>query len=843
MVNWLKPKRILWFLAGLGLLLGLAIHLLLPKPPPAPQASSYEKIQIAAFSRSSNYLTLTNASFAGDDWYRPIAEWTGRLILPTEADYEQATGDWVWLEIQNAPQPDLIGQTVKLTWQQTPAIQQYLAAVTVDVNMGEAAARSRLKGDVVPNRLDGRRQVGPLQSLAGALPMDEVVVRLSEVEQQADDPMTLAIRSVPVQISGRLMALVQILESVPRSPRSLTCPGQQPCPSESFRVRHYNPATQQFDGLETVIRIPQQPRDRNDRLMSSILDLEESPAGNAGWYVYGAFDTEGVFTAEALQPRSLMQLTADEVVLGTTPASNFITWQNWRDIEDQQGTLDRTIVVADPGEALDESITEESIAAASAVVDQWQLGDRGLLMHLFGGIGGDRAEGGVPGTVTGHFSFGLWEIVRDRFTNEPQFQITYHQVYGHNPNGIVSGVIDWSAYTGDLEKGWLGSRPISDVAVKLDILTDALDVGSRSLLPLDTLLTEIQIIAARYRTGDGTGVTPVTPATSCVQDSGQALYIAIEQLKQQATATPALTVQSDISPDIPDAENFQELVKLGRSLENLLVPYGVVRSDWKQNAKALAGVNRRDQFVSSQNFINVLLSWRSMLPRRAHDDLSQVFLKHGAQLWFFRTNQVGGRNPEIVPLAPTELFGRSPVFGTLIKRLSDAVSASINSRVGLITAGALSIYGAIAVLYGFRSGFLELTPTSLREWLRPSLLLRLLIMPAILEEILFRVFLLPHPLEGVAPLRWLLWACLSLFLFLVYHPLNALLFYPPGRKTFWDGRFLSLTLLLGITCTVVYGLTGAFWAIVLIHWSVVIVWLKGLGGEQQLLTVTETDDK
>jgi predicted Abi (CAAX) family protease len=805
------------------LLIGwLGLQLGLPKPLPEPQASSYEQAQQAAFNRPG-YFPIAPLPADLAPWYRPVADWSGRLILPASTDYQQDPGDWVWIELHNAPYPDLIGQIVKLTWQPLPAIQTLVETVTVNVSMGEAAARSRRKGDVVPDRLDGRQQVGPLQSLAGARPADDVWVRLSQVtlQPQGERPV-LAIAAAPVQITGRQVALVQIETAVPAPASPPTdCPGALPCPSEYFQVRHYNPDTQAFDGLSTVVRIPQQPRDRNGRFMSTIRDLANSPAGRLGWYLYGAFDADQTFMVQALQPRSLLQLTPDQVILERTAGLNFITWQNWRRVQTLKGRLQRTLVAP------------EAAAAATALAD-WQVGDRGLVIHLFGGIGGDLAEGGTPGTVTGHFSYGVAAVVRDRFTQEPQFAITYHQIYGHNPNAIVSGTIDWSAYTGHLERGWLGARPISDVIIKLDTFTAPFDLGSRSLSLLDTLLQETRIIAARYRTGDGTGVAPVTPATSCVQDSSQALYIAIETLKRQALSTPEIATRLETNPQDPDAQQFGEFVQLGQDLENLLTPYGVVRSDWQQNAEALAGVNRRDRFVSSQNIVNVLLSWRSMMPRRAHDDLSRVFLDHGAQLWFLRTNQVGGWDPTILPLAPTELFGKWPLVGTLLKRLSNAVSTPLTGRTLLIGLIALVGYGAIALPYGLRTGFLQITATPVSGFLHPTGLFRLLLMPAMVEETVFRVFLLPHPLEGVSPVRWLLWALLSLSLFLLYHPLNARWFYPPGRGTFRDRRFLVLAGLLGLVCTVVYGLTGSFWAIVLLHWFVVILWLKVLGGNRRL---------
>jgi len=48
-----------------------------------------------------------------------------------------------------------------------------------------------------------------------------------------------------------------------------------------------------------------------------------------------------------------------------------------------------------------------------------------------------------------------------------------------------------------------------------------------------------------------------------------------------------------------------------------------------------------------------LVSWRTMLPRLASDTIVELFLSQGAAMWVLRTNQVGGFDPDIEPVAPT----------------------------------------------------------------------------------------------------------------------------------------------------------------------------------------------
>jgi len=150
---------------------------------------------------------------------------------------------------------------------------------------------------------------------------------------------------------------------------------------------------------------------------------------------------------------------------------------------------------------------------------------------------------------------------------------------------------------------------------------------------------------------------------------------------------------------------------------------------------------------------------------------------------------------------------------------------------------ALALLGAYALLtlpLGMRSGFLSSHP----HRLPPGPLLRqaaaLLLMPALGEELLFRVALLPHPFEQAGGSELLGWGLLSTGLFVLYHPLAGASWYPAGRQVFRDPRFLVPCTLLGIVCALAYGLTGSLGPPVLIHWIVVVVWLGVLGGRRHL---------
>ena len=717
------------------------------------------------------------------DRYTPSAEWLGRLILPSAAEAAATPGDWVWIELEQSPpdQQALIGSRRRLRWADRPDLRRIVEAVTVDIRFGANARKLEAAHNVVPSRLNGRDRVGPLQSLAGARPVDDVTVALEGVSLEDGG---LRISRPPVQITGRWQGLVQLLEAPPEI-------GGQ-ANDDRVLVRHFNPASGRFDGPEERIRFPLLPPDRFGRQAFNLSGLLDSPLNQQGWQIQGAPAADGVFTVQALQPRQITALSPQRQRDGTAASLNHLRVANWSAAESQPGSLHTTALVPD-----------------GAVPPGWQVGERALLIHLFGGIGGTQAEPSPLWTTTGHFAFGEAEVVRDAISGEPRLAIRYHQIYANNPNGIVAGSQHWSAYAGNLQRGWLGSRPFSDVLVPMEPRV------------LDALALQAEILAARYRSGDGGGVAMVTAATSCVQDSSQALWIAIQQLRQGLAF-------SDL-----EAGDQKRLARLATALDRWLTPFGRPRPDWRHNAaRSLDGGS--GGFESSQKLGDVLLSWNSMLPRRAHDAMAADILRAGLPIWLIRTNQIPSAAPQMLPVDPTSLLGHLPVLGTLFNRVLASLLPPFQpgdlGRSLLVLAG----YGAVALGLGMASGFLSL------PWQWPPLaevlprLARLLLMPALVEELLFRVLLIPHPIEGFPWQPLLAWNALSLGLFVLYHPVAARLWYPQARDLFDDPRFLLQATLLGVACSLAYGFTGSLWPPVLIHWLAVVIWLEPFRGREQL---------
>jgi predicted Abi (CAAX) family protease len=817
----------------LGLIVGL-LTMCRPADRAPDQVSRYAIAQQSSFNHPDDYPLQ---QVINRQHYQPVAPWLGRLILPAPKGDRTAI-DWVWFEVYNAPPESqaLIGKTVRLEWSKS-AIPQVEAAMR-DVHFTPEAIESQRTGNIHPSRLNGRSQVGALQSLAGARPEDDVVVALGSVKVTAPDTSSdakapvLQITTEPTQVTGQFYGLVKILGSaggkagnsqdIPKA-----CPGNSPCPSEDYQVIHYNSISKKFDGIQEVIRIPQVLPSFDQLFQSTPRDLEKSAVGIDGWYIYGARSKDGLFIVQALQPRSLIRLKPDQTLLGERAGLNYIHHHQWQEIT--KGTI-KTVLV------------NPKATQTKQALEQWKEGDRALLIHLFGGIGGNKAEHNpIPGTITGHFAYGLADVVRDRFTQELQFKIRYFQVYSHNPDGIIAGVNSWANYMGNLQRGWLGTRPVADVLIKWDALTQDYDFGGIKLSPMWELQQQLALMMARYRIGDGTGAALVTPALSCIQDSSQAVYRTIKSIEAQINAQPAIQTWLKAHPDHLQTQRFQQLAQFSKALERDLVPLGMVRSDWRsglisgslKQADRLAGI--RSDFMRQDSWWTQLLSWRTVLPKVAHDQMTSLFLHHGAALWFLRTNQVGGWDGDIAPLAPTQLLGQYYLIPNTFSRLIESLKLP-GLREWAITIALLILYGLIAAPIGFQQQFLQLTIpfAGLSRWQAIGVALKLLWLPAIAEEFVFRVLLIPHPTEGADLLTTGLWAIVSLVLFVLYHPLNAITFYHPGYPTFFRTVFLSLAALLGIICTAAYLLTGSLWAIAFIHWVVVLVWLQLLGGLQKL---------
>ncbi len=608
----------------LSILQGRLLSTTLSRPK---QISNYELYKQADFN---NYPYYPLSQTVDAQWYRPIALWMGRLILPLPRERRQVRG--VWLEVHHAARgyESLVGQTVMLRWLDHPTVKGRVRAVTQDIHFSvDAQYSSQYGGTIHPQRLNHWQQVGPLESLAGSHPTDDLIVMLAgEVQVETGDRPILRIAHQPVEITGRYYGLVRFASPIVGTDR--------------FHVRHFNPTSRQFDGWAEVVRLPQViPAQSYGSYPSTTHELEQSPLNETGWYIYGAKDAAGQFVVQALAPRSLLRLQPDQVVFGSKASYRYIRRESWANAVAQKGQISSVLCVGN-----------RQTDQIQAAIDDWQVGDRALLLHVYGGIGGNKKE---PAAATpiffGHFSYGLATVIHDPLSNERRFEIQYDQVYTQNTDGLTAGTIHWSRYMGDRQFGWLGTRPVCDILIKFEPFTGYFDINGTQRSALSNMLSQLEAMTARYRIGNGTGATYVGLANNCSQDSNQALFASIRSLFQEIANNQTL-LQTWLKNNPSQAPRYQQLLDVKEKLYRKLQPLGSPRSDWDANEFNL-GMTMEDEPL--RNLWVGLGSWRTLLPRKASDAIVQVFLQQGAAVWVLRTNQVGGHDPDIEPIAPMTL--------------------------------------------------------------------------------------------------------------------------------------------------------------------------------------------
>ncbi|MBV9387821.1 MAG: hypothetical protein JOZ78_15470, partial [Chroococcidiopsidaceae cyanobacterium CP_BM_ER_R8_30] len=521
--------------------------------------SNYELYQQANFNHPSYYPLKQSVA---PEIYQAIATWIGRLILPKPEQRSQVKGALFEIYHTDSAHQHLVGQIVNIRWSNDPRVQAYVQAVTKDVEFSAKAEHSSKQGIIHPKRLNHWRKVDPLESLAGSRPHDDVIVMLHEpvIVSEDESSINLYISRQPVQIIGRFYGLVQFLQPVESD-------AKQP---DQFRVVHFNRTSGAFDGVEETVRLPQPIANKYGAFPSTSYDIEKSPLNPMGWYIYGAKAHDGMFVVQGLAPRALLQLQPEQVIFGKEEAMHYLRKQCWANIAAHKGRMS-SVLLCPEGQN------------AQQAIHSWQEGDRALVIHMYGGIGGKKREKAVQSPIYfGHFAFGEARVVREPLNDELRFDIEYHQVYTHNDNGIIAGTLHWSRYMGDRQFGWLGIRPTSDFLIKLDAFTEDYDVGGVQRSALTDLRRQLEAMTARYRIGNGTGGTYTEPANNCVQDSNQALYASIKQLQTFIQADPD-AIQDWLEHHPEKADRFERLVKLETSLKRKLLSFGKPRRDWKNN--------------------------------------------------------------------------------------------------------------------------------------------------------------------------------------------------------------------------------------------------------------------
>lgn len=528
------------------------------------------------------------ASDTSKHWL-PTYEWAGRLVLPKPEERKEGG---VFFEVSQAP-PEQSGLKGKKVWLKFEDME-WVDRVTTDVDFSARTEKGKSNGWQHPDRIDGWNNVSPLESLAGARAKDDMVVGLKDVRLGEDG--NIFIGREPVQITGTNKALVTFEKKID---------------NHTWKVRHYNSETGDFNGPTEIVKTT----GRGD-----LAPMKDKKLNRKGWYLYGDPGKSGQMEVGALEPRALFQAdTTDQAILGRDESYRFLTEENWRLEEQQKGTYTKTLLKADkptrPGPA--EPLSTQMEKA-------YQIGDKGILLHLFGGAVGAPA---TLGLYLGHFAFGLAEVVKDPFTGEAKFDVEYKQIYAHNRGGIISGSQSWQSYMGDTERGLMYDRPHSDSFVEVPELFDK----SKGQDPSRIFEERMAEMTARYRSGHGDGASFVTSAQNCSQDSSQALYATV----------------SDWKKAMADGTIGTELQQFAEDVTSHITPlFGLAPRAWRRTA-----ANEKPK-GNSLRWLPALKAYKTIVPRQNHEGLSKMALESGRDIMVFKTDVIGADNPDIIPTEP-----------------------------------------------------------------------------------------------------------------------------------------------------------------------------------------------
>ncbi len=560
-----------------------------------------------------NVLETANLS----KYYKPIAPWTGLLIMPDKSEREPDGS--VFIQVRNSPKKGMIGKILRLRWEKTDWYNTYRP----NVNISKATlAKEAKKGLTLPHRLNGLKHVSALESLAGARKRDvtEVILKNPVFKNNS-----LYINSAPVQIVGNQHALVKFIGKAD---------------GEMRKAIHYNPKIGKFDPkLGEMVKIPVTGTyPKGKKIVTSTIDIEKSDLNNTGWYAYGR-KIDGVFCITALAPRKMFQIGADMSIVGSKDNKHYIGKVHHKNVF--PGFNRRT-----------EMVPDASLGFANRN-NTWKLGTKGFVVHLFGDylIPGKK----LPKIATGHLSFGIAEVVTDPFTGQPRFQIEYKQVYAHTAIGIVAGSAMWHCFSGSLLRGWMYALPISDTIIRIPEM-EPYNIDGWIVSPYDGLEAELERMMAIYRTGAGTGVSDVRPDVSCVQDSNSALYSALVKFIEKVKNNPKTkNWLANKSTKASEVKRFENLVRLVKKVKDKLTSFGLLQSNWKNFIRNPLGSRKAGKV---KKIIDALLSIGTVFPRRSHDTLLKLGADQGYAIWSIYTANVGGVIKGLKPLTPQSVLIR-----------------------------------------------------------------------------------------------------------------------------------------------------------------------------------------
>ena len=573
-------------------------------------------------------ICMVTTSFAS---YLPVAEWSGRLILPKKSERDLLGS--VKIEIENAPQGhvDLVGKTMWLTYggPGSSTAADWFHTQKKDLTFTSTAIDKYNEGNNLPLRINNWANVSPLESLAGLRKEDSLQVELLEPKINGK---YLVIDSEPVMLSGSKKAFVMFLG--PTSEKNV------------YQIQHYNKETKNFDGPIEEAYVDQYEEDFGSYLMpGNVKGIETHRLNEGGWIMIGDRQEGGQFKINALEPYLVWKVdnSFSNQRRSKSASTRFILNEHWQNIARYKRSFRQ--VYLNP--------KNTSLKNTKKI---WQENKWYLVIHLFGG--GDKVLHGTRNTVTGHLSFGFARIIDHPFTGEDYFEVVYEQVYAHNNKQIVAGSSHWHHYMGNLKLGWMYARPVSEVIIDLPELLQPYQIGNRTVDFKQELERDLEAMTHNYRIGNGTGFSDVTTSNSCSQDSNLAVARSIERFKDYWSEN------DDVRSWYKNLPRTSTTKKRMNALFELIRGY---RYEFGGSTRIHQDIysffnptyipplsDRGDSKLGRLSY--AVTHWKTVIPRRAHDEMMEFFVGQEKPMWVIQTFQIGGDMSGTQPLAPESVL-------------------------------------------------------------------------------------------------------------------------------------------------------------------------------------------
>lgn len=541
-------------------------------------------------------------------FYRQSFAWVGEIQLPTKD--ERLPNGSVFIKLLQTPRGyrNLVGKRIRVALKETVDNKRLVDQTNVSVRLDDAAKRAILRDCILPVGVDGWSDVSPLESLAASLEHDgRNIVGIDDAELHTEgSEITLYSERTPVSTAGSQVALVKFMEA----------PRPNDASKNSYRIlaQHYDPVEKTFVGPIVEISYRQGVFWRKDDCQAlPIDDVYRSRLNDLGYYVFGKQTSEDTFEMASLVPR-------EPFIIENQAMGNYKSKLSCNRLMRIPGRLNPEIV---------EFTGSKKSKAGPKEAKKWREGERGIILHLFGGYE-SSLEAKRDDFSFGHLSFGVAEAIKDQFTGELKFKITYSQLYTNTNSHILSCRQDWSFYMGGLAGGVFYALPVWDVFLSLPGLDRQLTNSVQSRSFLDVLESELEKMMAYYRVGNGNGYMRFSINTSCVQDSFNSLYVAIQRFH--------LEFLKDAGGQISQVE-AESLKFAGSQLRKVLESFGSAPRLWVDNLLGRPLHERKTEKIAhighaiqTYKFSNTLSAFLSLM---------KSFEKSGDYYRVFKSSQFG----------------------------------------------------------------------------------------------------------------------------------------------------------------------------------------------------------